>query len=97
MSPATYSAVIAVLVIAQLLTTAMCAWLWSRVTSMPTHRDLEQLRTAISGLGDELRADITELSERTSETAERVAGVDATSKTTLASVQLIQSYLMERK
>lgn len=84
--PSNLHLVIAVLVAAQLLTTALAAWLWARVTAMPTHADL-----------DGLRADIRATTAQVGNLATTVAGLDATAEQTLESVRVIQSYLMERE
>lgn len=78
--------VIAVLILAQLINSALCAWLWARVTGMPTHADLQGLRV-----------DIRANSAQVGELATKVAGLDATAEQTLESVRVIQSYLMERE
>lgn len=85
-APATLYVIIAVLIAAQLVTTALAAWLWARVTAMPTHADL-----------DGLRLDIRATTARVGELATTVAGLDATAEQTLESVRVIQSYLMERE
>lgn len=83
-APATLYIIIAVLIAAQLATTALAAWLWARVTVMPTHADL-----------DGLRLDIRATTARVADLATTVAGLDATAEQTLESVRVIQSYLME--
>lgn len=77
---------ISALVLAQICTSALAAWLWARVTAAPTHADL-----------DGLRHDIRGTTERVGELAETVAAQGATAEQTLASVRVIQSFLMERK
>jgi hypothetical protein len=80
------NALITLLIVAQICTASLCAWLWARVTAMPTHADLQGLRV-----------DIRATTTRVSELAETVAGLDATAEQTLQSVRVIQSYLMERE
>lgn len=80
-----HDALITLLIVAQICTSALCAWLWARVTAMPTHADL-----------DGLRNDIRATTMRVGELATTVAGLDATAEQTLESVRMIQSYLMER-
>lgn len=77
---------IATLVLSQIATSALAAWLWARVTAAPTHADLDGLRHDIRGTTD-----------RVGELAETVAAQGATAEQTLASVRVIQSYLMERR
>ncbi len=77
---------IAVLVVAQILTSSLAGWLWARVTTAPTHADLQGLRR-----------DIQDTTESVGHLAERVAAQGAMAEQTLASVRVIQSYLMESK
>lgn len=84
---------LSVLVLAQIVTSALAAYLWARVSAAPTHGDLNALREDI----DSVRDDIASVRDRVAEVAQTLAKQTASSEQTLATVTLIQGYLLERK
>lgn len=91
---------LSVLVLAQIVTSALAAYLWARVSAAPTHKDLTAVREKIDTVRDDVasvRDDIASVRDRVAEVAQSVASQKASSDQTLATVTLIQGYLLERK
>lgn len=82
---------LSVLVLAQIVTSALAAYLWARVSAAPTHGDLKGLRDDI----DSVRDDIASVRDRVGAVAEAVASQGTAGQQTLKTVEMIQSYLLE--